>query len=81
MNPLAALPEIPTAQPGVLHDVTSEVTPIVYGMWMRMLRSLPVKAHSRIRESESLSISRPSSADQSAQDEDRDEADEPPRRR
>ena len=43
MNPLAAVPEIPAAQPGVLHDVTSEVTPIVYGMWMRMLRSLPHK--------------------------------------
>jgi hypothetical protein len=42
---LAAVPEIPTAQPGVLHDVTSEVTPIVYGMWMRMLRSLQRKTH------------------------------------
>ena len=40
VNPLAAVPEIPTAQPGVLHDVTSEVTLIVYGMWMRMLRGL-----------------------------------------
>ncbi len=40
VNPLAAVPEIPTAQPGALHDVTSEVTPIVYGMWMRMLRGL-----------------------------------------
>ena len=37
VNPLAVVPEIPTAQPGVLHDVTSEATPIVYGMWMRML--------------------------------------------
>jgi hypothetical protein len=45
VNPLAAVPEIPTAQPGVLHDATSEVTPIVYGMWMRMLRSLLRKTH------------------------------------
>ena len=47
VNPLADVPEIPTAQPGVLHDATSEVTPIVYGMWMRMLRSLRRKTHCR----------------------------------
>ena len=45
-SPLAAVPEILTAEPGVLHDATSEVISIVYGMWMRLLRSLPGKTHS-----------------------------------
>ena len=46
VNPWAAVPAMLTAEPGVLHDATSEVTPIVYGMWMRMLRSLSQMTHS-----------------------------------